>query len=43
MGTILGDALDKHLGVVALAHQTPVVIGESDNDSVDLSGQNPLA
>ena len=43
MRAVLGDAVDKHLGVVALAHQTPVVIGEPDNDGVDLFGRNPLA
>jgi hypothetical protein len=43
MGAVLGDAVDKHLGVVALAHKAPVVVGESDNDGVDLFDRNPLA
>ena len=34
---LLGDVLHEHLGVEALAHQAPVVIGEADDHRLDLS------
>ncbi len=37
MRAFLDDRLDKHLGVVALAEHAAVVVGEADDDRLDLA------
>ncbi len=39
---ILGDAFEKEIRVDSLAHETPVEVGEDDDDRIDLIGFDPL-
>ena len=42
MRAMLGDVLDEHLGVKALAEEAPVMVGEADHHRLDLAGAREL-